>query len=145
MEHKIRASLRAFAELSFQECPQVVEDVYQRVVDHDYRDMIVLRFATKALSVIADSDDDTIWAEFGEAEQVDTTGFEVVSQEHPWSNVVGKPLEFGWVTIDRRRCCDGIALGPSLFPTLLLNVVGSRICVYTVNEIAWRPRTQKQG
>jgi hypothetical protein len=97
-------------------------------------DRIVLIFDPVTLIVLVDENDDTI--EFGVsefAEEFDPSNTNVSCIE-PWSEFIGKPFGWGWVTVNQQGYCDGLLLSFSgIVPQIALNVIASSIKIATIS------------
>ncbi len=128
-----QSALDTFHELASKE-EQKLEGVFQRVED-SCRDLIVLRFASYALSFLAELDYDTIEVRCQEADAVDVSGLKSVDAVSPWSSLIGRPFGWGWVAINQQGYQDGVLLSfGGLKPSVLLMVEASSICVFAMSE-----------
>jgi hypothetical protein len=117
-----------------QEKPEKLEVVYERICE-GCRDLLVLKFTTKWLTVLANSDDDTI------AVRVDNgpsgADLALVRECRTWESLIGQEYGWGWIALNQQGYCDSILLsfeGP-LEPRVLLYVSGSSIRQFNITPI----------
>ena len=95
---------------------------------------VILDFGQISLTIGARPEDDTVELWTHQGATVAKTGVDAIKSE-PWSSFVGKPFDWGWVTINQQGYCDGVLLSfGGITPQMLLNVAAS-----SINEIRFSP------
>jgi Family of unknown function (DUF6334) len=94
-------------------------------------DEIIFDFGSVSMVVAADEEDDSIDIAISEGNR--PKGVDASRQE-PWSELIGKPFGWGWLTINQQGYCDGILLSfGDIRPQVLLNVMASSIKVAAIS------------
>lgn len=93
-------------------------------------DKLIFDFGQISLIVAADENDDSIDIAVAGQNRPLPVGCADGSQLQPWTNIIGKPFGWGWVTVNQQGYCDGLLLGfGEIIPQIVLNVIASTIKV----------------
>ena len=94
-------------------------------------DEMVLDFGATRLIVTANEEEDSM--EVRTAQEINTAGFDDVSQSDPWNTFVGKKFGWGWLTINHLGYWDGLVLGFGVpAPQIMLHVTASSIKIAVI-------------
>ena len=98
---------------------------------------IILDFGGMALLLAADASDDTMNLSVVKCAESTKTGYTNVTKSTFWSNFVGKPFGWGWLTVNQQGYRDGALLSfGGIIPQVMLNVVASSIKTSTIQDPA---------
>jgi len=97
-------------------------------------DEMVLDFGATCLIVTANEEEDSM--EVRTAQEINTAGFDDVSQSDPWNKSIGKKFGWGWLTINQLGYWDGLVLGFGVpAPQIMLHVLETSIQVAVITEL----------
>jgi hypothetical protein len=99
-------------------------------------DRVILNLDTEALWIAADPDDDSIEVGVASVGSLQSSGLDV-SRNQPWSELLGRPLGWGWIAINQQGYSDAVLLSFDgvVFPLIVLTVVASSIDVGLVSKV----------
>lgn len=128
----IRAAEALFPLLSiFHELDGAVLASVQEVRVDDSLTRIVLELDARFLVIQVEAEADTISLSIHSASKEG----KVVSKHQPWSNFLGRPIGWGWVTINQQGYLDGVLLSFSgVVPEILITVLASRLQVMGIDK-----------
>jgi hypothetical protein len=91
-------------------------------------DKIVLGFDTDSLVVEVEPYDDTIVVHVISKKNLNIIGWRDASHAEAWSDLIGEPFGWGWITINQQDALDGVLLSfGGITPQVMLNVMASSI------------------
>lgn len=105
-----------------------LEGVTQVVADGSTVE-IILQLGSKLLVITAVEEDDTVDLSIADG----VSRGETVSHLQPWSQLIGKQIGWGWVTVNQQGYLDGVLLSfGGVVPELSITVVASALQVRAV-------------
>lgn len=123
---------RSPALLPDREDPYVLREVYERVTD-GCRAELILQWDGGYLLFRADTDTDSLEAEFNAGNLGSSNKHRSLRSSSPWSEYLGKSCSWTWLAVDQQGYWDSALLSfDGVVPCVLLNVMASSINVYSV-------------
>lgn len=123
---------RSPALLPDREEPYVLRDVYERIIE-GCRGELVLQWNDGCLFFRADTETDSLEAEFHEGAFTPAGNYRSLRSRSPWKDCLGKSCGWTWLAIDQEGYWDGALLSfDGIVPNVLLNVTASSIGVFSV-------------
>jgi hypothetical protein len=112
--------------------PYVLRDVHERMIE-GCRGELVLQWDSGFLLFRADSDTDSLEAEYHEGTFAPSANYRSLRSCKPWSDYVGKSCGWTWLAVDQEGYWDSALLGfDDIIPNVLLNVTASSIGVFSI-------------
>jgi hypothetical protein len=97
------------------------------------RGELVLQWDSGFLLFRADSDTDSLEAEYHEGAFVPSVKYRSLRSSKPWSEYLGKSCGWTWLAVDQEGYWDSALLSfDDIIPNVLLNVTGSSIGVFSI-------------
>jgi hypothetical protein len=114
----------------FHQVSGALPETVRQIVSEESITVLILDFGSKTLVIEGEAEDDTVAISIG-------TGAArggAINDPQPWIDLIGKPMGWGWVTVNQQGYLDGVLLSfGGVIPQLLITVVASslktkRIC-----------------
>jgi hypothetical protein len=123
---------RSPALLPDREDPYVLRDVYERTLE-GCRAEIVLKWDGGYLLFRAESDTDSLEADYREGAFAPSGDYRSLRSASPWRDYIDKMCGWTWLAVDQEGYCDSALLSfDGSIPCILLNVMASSITVFSV-------------
>ncbi len=112
--------------------PYVLRNVYERMIE-GCRGELVLQWDGGCLFFRADTETDSLEAEFHDGAFTPSDKYRSLRSCKPWSGCLGKSCGWTWLAVDQEGYWDGALLSfDGIVPNVLLSVTASSICVFSV-------------
>ena len=116
------------------EAPYVLRGVYERVVD-GCRIELVLQWDGGYLVFRAETDTDSLEADYHEGDLTSSRKYRPLGSVSPWAEYIGKECGWTWIAFNQQGYCDSALISfDGIVPCVLLNVMASSIDVFPVSR-----------